>query len=152
MHGLAGSRHVFMVSICEIGSFSIFFFIQTVDSITFSCNFWVSWPRWLVARCKDLTFWEQWSGRFLGTISWDPRVCKSNWLHADILRFSFIKLGISSIYSSKLIGNLPAVLDFNWLFLQLNRFICNQLPVLPDHSLGAIQGGRGRESFKALNF
>ena len=34
-----------------------------------------------------------WSGRFLGIIGWDPRVCKSNWLHVDILRFFFIKLG-----------------------------------------------------------
>ena len=34
-----------------------------------------------------------------------------------------------------MIGNFPAVLNFNWLFLKLNRFICNQLPVLPDHSL-----------------
>jgi hypothetical protein len=33
-----------------------------------------------------------------------------------------------------MIGNFPAVLNFNWQFLKLNRFICNQLPVLPDHS------------------
>ena len=32
-----------------------------------------------------------------------------------------------------MIGNFPAVLNFNRLFLKLNRFICNQLPVLPDH-------------------
>ena len=34
-----------------------------------------------------------------------------------------------------MIGKFPAVLmNFNrWLFLQLNRFICNKLPVLPDH-------------------
>ena len=37
---------------------------------------------------------NQWSGRFLGIIiGWDPSVCKSNRLHVDILRFSFIKLG-----------------------------------------------------------
>ena len=36
---------------------------------------------------------EQWSGGFLGIIGWDPSVCKSNRLHIDILRFSFIKLG-----------------------------------------------------------
>ena len=36
---------------------------------------------------------DQWSGRFLGNTGWDPRVCKSNRLHVDILRFSFIKLG-----------------------------------------------------------
>ena len=33
-----------------------------------------------------------------------------------------------------MVGNFPAVLNFNRLFLKLNRFICNQLPVLPDHS------------------
>ena len=36
---------------------------------------------------------QQWSGRFLGIIAWDPGVCKSNRLHVDILRFSSIKLG-----------------------------------------------------------
>ena len=37
---------------------------------------------------------NQWSGRFLGIITgWDPCVCKSNWLHVDILRFSFTKFG-----------------------------------------------------------
>ena len=34
-----------------------------------------------------------------------------------------------------MIGNFPAVLNLNRLFLKLNRFICNQLPVLPDHCL-----------------
>ena len=37
--------------------------------------------------------------------------------------------------SSKVIGNSPEVLNSNRLFLKLNRFICNYLPVLPDHSL-----------------
>ena len=37
---------------------------------------------------------EQWSGRFLGIIiSRDPSVCKSNRLHVEILRFSFIEWG-----------------------------------------------------------
>ena len=31
-------------------------------------------------------------------------------------------------------GNFPEVLSFNWLFLKLNRFICNLQPVL-SHSL-----------------
>ena len=34
-----------------------------------------------------------------------------------------------------MVGNFPAVLNINWLFLKLNRFICNELPVLPDHRL-----------------
>ena len=33
-----------------------------------------------------------------------------------------------------MISNYPAGLNFNRLFLKLHRFICNQLPVLPDHS------------------
>jgi hypothetical protein len=38
-----------------------------------------------------------------------------------------------SISSSKVIGNFLEVLNFNRLFLKLNRFICNYLPILPDH-------------------
>ena len=38
--------------------------------------------------------------------------------------------------SFRMIGILLAVLNFNWLFLKLNRFICNYLPVLPDHRTG----------------
>ena len=33
-----------------------------------------------------------------------------------------------------MIGNFPTVLNFNRLFLKLNRYACNWLPVLPDHS------------------
>ena len=36
---------------------------------------------------------------------------------------------------SKMIGNFPAVLNFNQLFPKLNCYICNSLPVLPDHSI-----------------
>ena len=36
---------------------------------------------------------HQWLGRFLGITGWDPSICKSNWLHVDILPFFFIKLG-----------------------------------------------------------
>jgi hypothetical protein len=36
---------------------------------------------------------QQWSGWFLNIIGWDPSICKSNRLHVEILRFSFIKLG-----------------------------------------------------------
>ena len=38
---------------------------------------------------------------------------------------------VYSINSSKMIGSFPAVLNFNRLFLKLNRFMCNKLPVLP---------------------
>ena len=44
----------------------------------------ISWLRAFPHQC---------SGRFLGITGWDPSVCLSNWLHVDILRFSFIKLG-----------------------------------------------------------
>ena len=36
---------------------------------------------------------DQWSGRFLGITGWHPGVCKSNWLHVDILRFSSTRSG-----------------------------------------------------------
>ena len=43
-------------------------------------------------------------------------------------------IGVYFINSSKMIGNFPAVLlSFDRLFLKLYWFICNQLPVLPDH-------------------
>ena len=32
-------------------------------------------------------------GEIFGATGWDPNVCKSNWLHIDILLVSFIKLG-----------------------------------------------------------
>ena len=44
---------------------------------------------------KPVTFpcYNQWLRRFLDTMGWDPSVCKSNRLHADILRLSFSRLG-----------------------------------------------------------
>ena len=60
-----------------------------------------------------------------GDFGGDPSVSKSNRLHVDILRFFFIKLGYVFIDSSKMIGNFPAVLNFDWLFLKVNWFICN---------------------------
>ena len=45
--------------------------------------------------------------------------------------------------SFKMIGyNFPAVLKFDRLFLKLNRFICNQLSVLPDRRIGVLQISR----------
>ena len=55
----------------------------------------------------------------------DPSVSKSNRLHVDIFRFFFINLRYILINSSKMIGKFPEVLNFNRLFLKLNRFICN---------------------------
>ena len=40
---------------------------------------------------------------------------------------------IISIDSSNMIGNFPEVLNFNWLFLKLNRFICKVLLVRTGH-------------------
>ena len=51
----------------------------------------------------------QWSGIFLDITGWDPSVCKSNRLNVDNLQFSFIKLVVYSMNSSKMIGNFPAV-------------------------------------------
>ena len=57
--------------------------------------------------------------------------------HAHIFQFSFINFGVYSTNSSKMIGNLRAVLNLNRLWPKLNQFICNWLPVLPDYSLEA---------------
>ena len=42
-----------------------------------------------------------------------------------IFWFFFSELGSHSVNSSKVIGNFPEVLNFNRLFLKLNRLICN---------------------------
>ena len=42
-----------------------------------------------------------------------------------------------------MVGYFPEVLHFNRLFLKLNRFICNQMPVLPDHCLELVLVGYG---------
>ena len=81
------------------------------------------WPQnWQHLVCSTL---DQWSGRFLGIIGWDPSVCKSNRLHVDILQFSCIKLGYILYIFLKWLVVFPEVSNFNWLVLKLNRFICN---------------------------
>ena len=86
---------------------------------------------WEIVMKTTLSFAEenapnQWSGRFLGMIGWDPSVCKSNQLHVDILRFSFIlSLAAYSTYYSKMIGDSPDISNFNRLFLKLNWCIRN---------------------------
>ena len=51
----------------------------------------------------------------------------TGWLHAAILRFwHFHSFEVYSIDSSKMMGKFPEVsMNFNRLFLELNRFICN---------------------------
>ena len=64
-------------------------------------------------------------GRFLGIIGWGPSVCKSNWLHVNILQFFFYESGVYSIDSTKMVGNFPGILNFNRLFLKLKWFFYN---------------------------
>ena len=75
-----------------------------------------------------------WSGRFLGIITgWDPSVPKSNRLHVHTLRFSsFTKPGYILLkFPLKCsVIFLQSWSNFHRLFLKLDRFICNQLPVL----------------------
>ena len=52
-------------------------------------------------------------------------VCESNRLHVDILWVFLYEDGVYFINSSKMIGNFPAVSNFNRLFLKINRFICS---------------------------
>ena len=62
---------------------------------------------------------------FLGIISQDSSVSKSNRLQVDIFRFLFYYFEVCSINSSKMIGKFPEVLCLNCIILKFNRFICN---------------------------
>jgi hypothetical protein len=66
-------------------------------------------------------------GKFSGIyiVGQDPCDSKSSPLHVDIFRFSFHSFEAYSRDSSKMMGNFREVLNFNRLFLKLNRFICN---------------------------
>ena len=68
---------------------------------------------------------------FLGIVGQDPSDSKPNWLHFDIFRFCFLhSFEVYSIDSFKRSVKSPKVLNPNWLFLELNWFIFNKLPVL----------------------
>ena len=72
-------------------------------------------------------FWElscsvPW--KFLGIVGQDPSDSKSSRLHVDSFRFCSHSFKVYSTDSSKIVGNSPWVSSFN-------RFICNQLSVLP---------------------
>ena len=65
---------------------------------------------------------KQCPGRFIGIISHDPRVSKSNRLH--FVNFCLLsEWEVYSIDSSVMVGKFPEVLNFNWLYLKLNWFI-----------------------------
>ena len=64
-------------------------------------------------------------GKFLGIVGQDPSDSNSNQLHVDIFRFCFHSFEVHFIDSSKMIGKFPEVFNFNRLFLELNRVICN---------------------------
>ena len=55
----------------------------------------------------------------------DPSDSKSNRIHVDIFRICFHSCEVYSIDSSNVIGKFPEVLNFNRLFLKLNRLIRN---------------------------
>ena len=71
----------------------------------------------------DLSRWEQCPGGFFCIVGQDPSDFESNRLHVDIFRFYSFE--VYSIDSSNMIGYLPELFNFNRLFLELNRFICN---------------------------
>ena len=64
-------------------------------------------------------------GKFLGIVGQDPNDSKSNRLHVGIFLVLLYSFEVYSIDSSKMIGISPEVLNFNRLFLDLTRFICN---------------------------
>ena len=49
-----------------------------------------------------------------------------------------------------MIGNFPAVLNYHQLFLKLTRFICNELPVLPNHRSGSLGCRWGRPELREI--
>ena len=59
------------------------------------------------------------------TLSKIHTVCKCNrWSHVGFLRVCLYGIGVySSINSSEMISNFPAILNFNRLFLKLNRLV-----------------------------
>ena len=77
--------------------------------------------RW--GQCLE-SFWAH-------TVGQDPNDSKSNRLHVHIFRLGFHSSKVHSIYYYQMIGISPNS-NFNRLFLKLNRFICNQPPVLPE--------------------
>ena len=113
----------------------------------FSCLFWVkrptgqrqstrgSWPLGKVLGQVDMRFhiWESNCWLFL----WDLGISSNtiiqkfrvfldhNRLHVDIFWLCFHPFEVYSTYSSTMIDKFPEVLSLNWLFLELNMFICD---------------------------
>ena len=69
--------------------------------------------------------------RFLGIISQNPSISKSNRLH--VLFFGYFFINLKYTHSSETTANTSEVLNFNQLFLKLNWPICNQWLVRPVH-------------------
>ena len=64
------------------------------------------------------------AGRLLGITSRGPVVSKSKQWHFVIFQV-FLLIEGCFIDSSEMRGNFSEVLNFNWLILKLNWFICN---------------------------
>ena len=66
--------------------------------------------------------------RFLGTIGQNPSVSTSNRLHVVIVLLDFLYwLGVYSIDFPRMKRNFLEILNFKWLFLKFERFICNYI-------------------------
>ena len=63
----------------------------------------------------------------------DPSDSKFNQLHVDIFRFLFYSFEVYCLDSSRIVSEIPEVLNSNRLCYELDRFICNSPPVLPGH-------------------
>jgi hypothetical protein len=60
----------------------------------------------------------------LGVLICDPSVSKSNQLHVDVFWFWFL-FSLHWLYIFSSLSNFDGILNFDQLFLKLNRFICN---------------------------
>ena len=75
---------------------------------------------------QSLNQWDP--GRFLGIISQNSSVPKSDQLHVVIFRSFFIdfEVGLFHRFLSEMISNfLDVLMNVERLFVKLNRFICN---------------------------
>jgi hypothetical protein len=96
-------------------------------------------PIWSEARAGP-NEWEQCPGRFLGIISRDPSVSKTNRLRVDIFLGLRYWIGVYFVNFPTRIGSFLEVLKLNQSFFKPNRFIYNQRSVL-SRPLNGSKGG-----------
>ena len=108
----------------EIGGFHNLHLLRCLIITYNVCFFWLQ-VSLCITQVSDMS--QPVPGKFLDMIvGQDASDSKSNRLHVDIFRFCFHSFEVySCIDSCKMIGKFPEVSNFNRLFLEVNRFVCN---------------------------